>query len=105
MSTCVIFGGVGFIDTQLARHFHLTGRFTYAYLTAINNRGVGFRDEREVLIVDESGMSADHGHRPLMNPWKRGWAVTSAQEFLKSNYEQKKLIDHCWAPVLGGVNR
>ena len=35
MSTCVIFGGAGFIGTHLARHFLETGRFTHCHLADI----------------------------------------------------------------------
>jgi len=35
MSTCVIFGGAGFVGTHLARHFLKTGRFIHCHLADI----------------------------------------------------------------------
>ncbi len=37
MSTCVIFGGAGFIGTSLARHFLETGRFTHVHIADIRD--------------------------------------------------------------------
>ena len=47
MSTCVIFGGAGFIGTHLARHFLETGRFTHCHLA----------DIRECPLEGEKGIT------------------------------------------------
>jgi glycosyltransferase involved in cell wall biosynthesis len=73
--------------------------------TTIGNQGTGFRDEREILVADEPQMFADHVHRLLTSPWERRRTVMSAQEFLKNNYDQEKLLDRFLAPLLEGNNR
>ena len=47
MSTCVIFGGAGFVGTHLARHFLKSGRFTHCHLA----------DIRPSLLEGEPGIS------------------------------------------------
>jgi nucleoside-diphosphate-sugar epimerase len=60
MSTCVIFGGAGFVGTHLARHFLKTGRFSHVHLADIRpsvlagERGIttSFTDVRQPIPAD-----------------------------------------------------
>jgi len=52
MSTCVIFGGAGFIGTHLARHFLKIGRFTRVHLADIRPSSLAGEDGIVTSLTD-----------------------------------------------------
>ncbi len=52
MSTCVIFGGAGFVGTHLARHFLKTGRFTHVHLADIRPSSLEGMDGISTSLTD-----------------------------------------------------
>jgi glycosyltransferase involved in cell wall biosynthesis len=72
--------------------------------TTIGNQGTGFRNGIHILVADEPEMFADHVRHLLMSPWERKRIVMSAQEFLKNNYDQEKLLAHFLSLLLESNN-
>jgi nucleoside-diphosphate-sugar epimerase len=52
MSTCVIFGGAGFVGTHLARHFLKSGRFTRVHLADIRPSSLAGADGITTSLTD-----------------------------------------------------